>query len=335
MTKSTAKTSSLRILHSLQSRLVFAVVACLIALAALACIGVLSSPSRAEADEPTAASGDAASADSAAVASGEAASTDAAGTASGEAASADSAGTASGEAASADAAGTASSEAASAESASTAPEEVATTSPVSIASGEAAGIDSTSTASEEAARADSSTESARPQGATEVDTDQANILDPTQRADNSFIYDTSIDALFDQASLYDDKTIQVVGEVIGDRFDAGTDRGLCWIALASVDENHESTTISVLLSAEQADQVDLYGRYGVTGTTLQVRGTFHQACPDHEGLSDIHATNAGVIARGVEHHDKFVASSLLPGFGAIALGFVLLIVFYIIRERTR
>ena len=257
MIKPTANSSGIRILHSMQSRLAFAMAVCLIALAAWACVGALSSPLRAEADEPA------------------------------------------------------------------------------VASGEAASADSASTASEEAASAGSSAEAARPQGATEIDTDPANILDPTQRADNSFIYDTSIDALFDQASLYDDKTIQVFGEVIGDRFDAGTDRGLCWIALASVDENHESTTISVLLSAEQADQIDLYGRYGVTGTTLQVRGTFHQACPDHEGLSDIHATNAGVIARGVEHHDKFVASSLLPGFGAIALGFVLLIVFYIIRERTR
>ena len=38
-----------------------------------------------------------------------------------------------------------------------------------------------------------------------------NLVDPTQRADNSFIYDTTIESLFEQASLYDDRTVQVVG----------------------------------------------------------------------------------------------------------------------------
>ena len=44
-----------------------------------------------------------------------------------------------------------------------------------------------------------------------------NIVDPTQRADNSFIYDTTIESLFAETSLYDGRMVQVVGEVIGDR----------------------------------------------------------------------------------------------------------------------
>ena len=55
--------------------------------------------------------------------------------------------------------------------------------------------------------------SAKAEPATSVDANAENIVDPTQRADNSFIYDTTIEALFEQASLYDNRTVQIVGEV--------------------------------------------------------------------------------------------------------------------------
>ena len=161
-----------------------------------------------------------------------------------------------------------------------------------------------------------------------------NNVDPTQRADNSFIYDTTIESLFEQASLYEDRTVQVVGEVVGDRIEAQDDANNCWVTLTSLDEDN-SSSISVLLSAEQANQIDHYGRYGVTGTTLQVRGTYHQACGEHEGLPDIHATNSSVLAKGVEHPDRFSVGNFMPGVLAVALGLALLGIFYFARERMR
>lgn len=170
--------------------------------------------------------------------------------------------------------------------------------------------------------------------ATSVELNDNNLVDPTQRADNSFIYDTTIESLFEQASLYDNRTIQIVGEVVGDRINAndGTDR--CWIMLTSLDEDN-SSSISVILSAEQAGQIDHYGRYGVTGTTLQVRGTYHQACPDHDGLPDVHATASSVVSKGVEHPDNLEPREFLPGLIAIIIGLALLGAFYFARERMR
>lgn len=162
--------------------------------------------------------------------------------------------------------------------------------------------------------------------------DEDNLVDPTQRADNSFIYDTTIESLFDQASLYDGRTVQVVGEVIGDCITAGD--GNCWITLTSTDTENKAT-ISVLLSAEQASQIDHYGRYGVTGTTFQVRGTYHQACSDDEGIPDIHATNSAVISRGIDHPDDFSWNMFFPGMIAVLIGGVLMGAFYIARERMR
>ena len=167
-----------------------------------------------------------------------------------------------------------------------------------------------------------------------ADETPGNVVDPTQRADNSFIYDTTIESLFDQASLYNDRTVQVVGEVVGDRIETNDGTGNCWVMLTSLEEDN-ATSISVLLSAEQAGQIDHYGRYGVTGTKLQVRGTYHQACEEHDGLPDVHATNSAVITKGVEHPDEFVLFDFMPGLLTVGIGLILLGAFYVARERMR
>ncbi len=161
-----------------------------------------------------------------------------------------------------------------------------------------------------------------------------NLVDPTQRADNSFIYDTTIESLFDESTLYDNRTVQVVGEAIGDLINANDAEGNCWITLTSTDADNPSS-ISVLISEDQARQIDHFGRYGVTGTIFQVRGTFHQACSEHDGLPDIHATSSQVITRGIEHPDQFDAGAFVPGLIAVLVGVALLFAFYVARERAR
>lgn len=159
-----------------------------------------------------------------------------------------------------------------------------------------------------------------------------NLVDPTQRADNSFIYDTTVASLFSQASLYNDRTVQVMGEVIGDRIRAADDRS--WITLTETNAD-DKASISVLLSLDQTNQISHYGRYGVEGTTLQVRGTYHQACDEHDGLPDIHATTSSVQAQGSDRPDSFQVSELMPGITALIIGFALIGAFYFARERTR
>ena len=164
---------------------------------------------------------------------------------------------------------------------------------------------------------------------------ESNTVDPTQRADNSFIYDTTVESLFSQASLYEGQTVQVVGEVIGDIVSEGMLNGkYCWITLTATEADNKAT-ISVLISVDQAKQIDHLGRYGVTGTTLQVRGTYHQTCSEHEGIPDIHATNSSVVARGSEHPDMLELESFLPGMVALAIGLVLMGAYYFVRERSR
>lgn len=158
-----------------------------------------------------------------------------------------------------------------------------------------------------------------------------NAVNVTQLPDSSFIYDTSITDLSTADTYYDKQTVQVTGEVVGDRITAGDGRH-CWLQLASPSD---SSTVSVYLTNESADKVDTYGAYGRKGTTLQVRGTFNLACPDHDGASDLHAQVVTVTEKGKATPDEFDINAFTPGMVAVMIGLAMMVVFYLLRERQR
>lgn len=159
-----------------------------------------------------------------------------------------------------------------------------------------------------------------------------NAVNTQQLPDSSFIYDTSIIDLSGADAYYDNQTVQVTGEVIGDSIRAGVSGRHQWITLSS---QGDSATISVYMSNESAAKIDTFGKYGTTGTTLQVRGTYHLVCSDHEGLSDLHAEAVTVVAPGEQHPDTFDFRAFVPGIVAVIAGLVSLGVFYWLRERQR
>ena len=158
-----------------------------------------------------------------------------------------------------------------------------------------------------------------------------NAVNVTQLPDSSFIYDTSITDLSTADTYYDKQTVQVTGEVVGDRIPAGDGRH-CWLQLASPSD---SSTVSVYLTNESADKVDTYGAYGRKGTTLQVRGTFNLACPDHDGVSDLHAQVVTVTEKGKATPDEFDINAFIPGMVTVMIGLAMMVVFYLLRERQR
>ena len=158
-----------------------------------------------------------------------------------------------------------------------------------------------------------------------------NAVNVTQLPDSSFIYDTSITDLSTADTYYDKQTVQVTGEVVGERITAGDGRH-CWLQLASPSD---STTVSVYLPNESADKVDTYGAYGRKGTTLQVRGTFNLACPDHDGASDLHAQVVTVTEKGKATPDEFDINAFTPGMVTVMIGLAMMVVFYLLRERQR
>lgn len=160
-----------------------------------------------------------------------------------------------------------------------------------------------------------------------------NLVNLHQLPDSSFIYDTLIADLATADSYLNNQTVQVVGEVIGDRITSEFDASYCWIALQSLDQPYSQ--ISVYMTKVQADPIDVYGAYGARGTTLQVRGTFHLTCPDHQGLTDLHADNVTVVSKGEVIEQTLNPVRFVPGVILIVVGLALLLVFRRIQERRR
>lgn len=159
-----------------------------------------------------------------------------------------------------------------------------------------------------------------------------NAVNTQQLPDSSFIYDTSIVDLGSADSYFDGQTVQVTGEVTGDSIRAGLDSRHRWITLSSEDA---LATLSVFMSNEAAAKIDSFGSYDVKGTMLQVRGTFHLVCSDHDGVSDLHAEVVTVVERGVHREDVFDVNSFVPGIVLVAVGLAMMGVFYWLRERQR
>lgn len=161
-----------------------------------------------------------------------------------------------------------------------------------------------------------------------------NTVNVNQMPDSSFLYNTEIKELTGAEAFHDAQQVQVRGEVVGDRINDESAADLYWISLQSTSQNDYST-IAVLMTREQASLIDSYGNYKNTGTELQVRGTFYLSCPEHQGLSDIHAQEANVLHSGAE-----LEHTINPGIAWLAaltvgLGVLCFVVYCVLRERRK
>lgn len=163
---------------------------------------------------------------------------------------------------------------------------------------------------------------------------EGNVINTAQLPDSSFLYDTSIEALTGADSYFDNQVVQVTGEAVGDSIKAGTDDSHRWLTLAStqVDVNE---TLAVFVSKDSAELVDGFGKYGRTGTILQVRGEFHLACGEHDGITDLHAENVNVVEASQDHPDSFELGVYIPGVLLVGVGVIALLAYRIMREKRR
>ncbi|WP_165047298.1 hydrolase [Adlercreutzia sp. ZJ305] len=163
--------------------------------------------------------------------------------------------------------------------------------------------------------------------------DPSNQVNPQQLPDSSFIYDTSISELETADSYLDGQTVQVTGEVVGDRINAELDFDHCWITLEATDGSFAEVPVLTTLAATSV--IDTYGAYGKRGTVLQVRGTFNLSCPDHAGLSDLHASHVSLVSKGAAVREAPDALRFVPGVLLVLAGLALVLVFRHMRESRR
>ena len=166
-----------------------------------------------------------------------------------------------------------------------------------------------------------------------------NYVDERQIPDGSFLYDTSIEALAAADVFYDNTTVVITGEVVGDRRSAGVGSDSSWITLYSLKkgaaEQYNPSSIEVCVSNSLADTIDTYGRYNVRGTYVQVSGTYHLACADHDGLSDVHADSLSIVRKGAQLSNPFDVTMFLPGVIAVLAGLLIIFVHKRITDKAR
>lgn len=162
---------------------------------------------------------------------------------------------------------------------------------------------------------------------------QDNSINIAQLPDSSFIYDASIVDLQEADSYMDGQTVQVIGEVVGDRITSEFDPGYCWITLQAIDNSYSQVTAYMSMTASQA--IDSYGRYGLQGTKLQVRGVYNLACKDHEGISDLHAVAVSLVSPGKAVPSIVNGSYFIWGFFLIIASVICTFVYHRLRERER
>lgn len=154
-----------------------------------------------------------------------------------------------------------------------------------------------------------------------------------QLSDSSFLYQTTIADLAQADSYYEGQTVFVQGEVVGDRINDEMQPDNCWVTLQDDDPANPSV-VSVFMTMEQAKNIDTYGSYGVTGTMLQVRGTFHLDCREHQGMSDIHVEEVSALAAGSESKPGMDPKLFGLGIVSVLAGLALLALYQSKREGT-
>ena len=166
-----------------------------------------------------------------------------------------------------------------------------------------------------------------------------NYVDERQIPDGSFLYDTSIEALATADVFYDNTTVVITGEVVGDRRSAGVGSDSSWITLYSLKkgaaEQYNPSSIEVCVSNSLADTIDAYGRYNVRGTYVQVSGTYHLACADHDGLSDVHADSLSIVRKGAQLSEPFDVTMFLPGVLAVLAGLLVMLLHKRMTDKAR
>lgn len=170
-------------------------------------------------------------------------------------------------------------------------------------------------------------------GSTSVDNNPENVINEAIGSDSSFVYETEISALNNQPHLYDKRTVQVTGEVVGDLIKA-EDPNYCWLIIQELSTGSDAQ-ISLYVTPLQAQKIDMFGRYGVRGSIIKATGMFQEVDPELEGSQSLRTSELEVLEKGVITKPPFRLELFAPGICAVLLGCVVLYVFYRAHERQR
>lgn len=125
-------------------------------------------------------------------------------------------------------------------------------------------------------------------------------------------------SLIENATSLDGQNVTYQGEVIGDIMQR---QDHFWINVLD-----NGTAISIWITAEQRQKIELCGQYGIKGDQVQIVGQFFQACAEHGGDLDLHATSLKIISSGSRLPSHLNIARMIVAVGLFILACLCLII---------
>jgi hypothetical protein len=143
--------------------------------------------------------------------------------------------------------------------------------------------------------------------------------------------EVTVEQLVGNMEEYDGQEVTISGEAVGDIMLRG-DHG--WVTVnddeygeRSIEEGADFTGysnwgIGVWAPQGELQRIQILGGYEFMGDRVRVTGTFHRACPEHGGDTDIHADEIEVLEHGhpIHHPFSWWRLVLIAALAALALG---------------
>lgn len=163
---------------------------------------------------------------------------------------------------------------------------------------------------------------ADPNGA-EVSADEVQGL---SRPNDYALVDVS--ALLSAGERQDNRDVQLYATATGSPLNAGN--GQTWVNVKD-----GAAMIGICMDSELARSIEHYGSYGENGDILLVKGTYHLACPEHNGELDVHAAEIEVASEGGPKEDSLDPTLCLFGALLTLLGTAILFAYLTLRGKVR
>lgn len=137
-----------------------------------------------------------------------------------------------------------------------------------------------------------------------------------------------IKALLSAGERQDGRDVEIYGTPTGNPIVADVDH--TWINV-----KERQAMIGVYASNDLADEIAHYADYGNLGDVVCIQGTYHLACPEHNGELDVHAKSLQVTSVGIAREHSAEPLFYLFGILLIVLGGGLLLISLSVRGRFR
>ena len=144
--------------------------------------------------------------------------------------------------------------------------------------------------------------------------------------EENVVIETRVGVLVSANRALNNSEVSFVGEAVGDLVNAG--EGYKWANISGT----SNAVISVYMPDDLAKLIQNIGDYHETGTSLKITGTYHIACPEHEGELDVHANAAEFTDNGGPVTHMIVPGRLQAAFALCVIAGLLLMLYLLGRR---